>query len=463
MSPTASQPSLPTPDSGASQPLSPSTQEGYFIGVPTQALYNHVPSTTPHSFPIIEYQPPTALHYPTPPHTAYPSFAALADSHSHGQDGILTPPDASVTLSGFHSSPLPVTGYTGHTFIHSHPHTSSSVYHSPHNPPSHSSSLPNHHPTLVGPPTPGGHFHGRPSQPFNYHPPRTHSLSPKVTDRSISMASAKSAPAEMLELVGDNGGRERRDIHAPSRGLGIGDMETRRTRSAQACDHCRRRKAKCIGNPCQRCTKGNKICTFSPIEHPRGVGRSKVAPTPSVIASASVPQLRRHSLNSQSRRVSSANLAAHRPPVDVSHLGPGQALGLQFQPQYPGSGPSFQPFPAELHPAAQVQAIANQGHPLMLINVDPALDHSSVYYAPVHVGDYMPGPSNMWGLEQGPMGMHLGAVAGEGGWVVQGVGMAEYPQWAAGEKVGDEYLVSRPRTPVSPTGQVDETPKGWPS
>lgn len=43
--------------------------------------------------------------------------------------------------------------------------------------------------------------------------------------------------------------------------------DTKSVRVTHACEHCRQRKAKCSGlQPCTRCTKQNRLCTFSKVE-----------------------------------------------------------------------------------------------------------------------------------------------------------------------------------------------------
>ncbi|WVQ73878.1 hypothetical protein IAR50_003459 [Cryptococcus sp. DSM 104548] len=199
-----------------------------------------------------------------------------------------------------------------------------------------------------------------------------HSIAPDDGDRATSFEEAKTVPmGGMLRLAEEDSseGSAKRVKLATSPSAPDVPLVARRTRSIQACDHCRRRKARCVGSdPCQRCAKSKRPCVFSPIHLTRpSSSRSSAPRRPSGLATttpiATTSPIRRHSISSPIAP-SSAPHPSHlsikhgsgeplRVPSQASQVSDGTGLGLQLHPAMTSASPdpfsSSSPYPPVPH------------------------------------------------------------------------------------------------------------------
>ncbi|KAK4689746.1 hypothetical protein P7C73_g347, partial [Tremellales sp. Uapishka_1] len=135
------------------------------------------------------------------------------------------------------------------------------------------------------------------------YPPYGQSNSDSVQDGSSSPSSRTAFVSLPFEGDGDMYENE-------SSPVVTGDGR-KRSRTAQACEKCRVRKARCFGgNPCNRCVKRHFTCEFSTAIRQRGPNKNKPEPK---------PKARRHST---SRRIKTLPVVPARP----------QGLGLELTP-----------------------------------------------------------------------------------------------------------------------------------
>ncbi|WVN90397.1 uncharacterized protein L203_105633 [Cryptococcus depauperatus CBS 7841] len=177
------------------------------------------------------------------------------------------------------------------------------------------------------------------------------SIIPDDIDRAVSFDEAKTAPMCTIKLQEDDdslGEMGEKGSEPIKQGL-----LTRRTRSAQACEYCRKRKARCIGrNPCERCIKSGKICVFTPLSFRSSIPLlSSQEPLP-LITSHSISETNFELLHGRKRStsMSAASLSLPLPEdadiqMDSCPSFTGIELGLDLHP-LPDSESTALPFSA---------------------------------------------------------------------------------------------------------------------
>ncbi|ORY27201.1 hypothetical protein BCR39DRAFT_240052 [Naematelia encephala] len=143
-----------------------------------------------------------------------------------------------------------------------------------------------------------------------------------------------------------------------------GKLREKRSRSAQACEKCRQRKAKCFGGqPCDRCTRRSLTCVFDPTPRLRQ-GLPKAATTAHASISPPSKKARRHTLpashaheatikvekkthhSHHHQSHSQPQTSSHTPRNTHSHHREQEGLGLQLVSNVSSTpGPETTPVP----------------------------------------------------------------------------------------------------------------------
>ncbi|BEJ11854.1 hypothetical protein CspHIS471_0203140 [Cutaneotrichosporon sp. HIS471] len=182
--------------------------------------------------------------------------------------------------------------------------------------------------------TEGLGFHGVPQMGHHHHPHHMYGVAP-------GQLGAKPGHHLMLDAAGNP---------APE--------IKKRSRTAQACERCRIRKARCFGgNPCNRCTKRRFVCEFSTAVRQRGPNK----PQPVAGSSGTTTG----STSTTPTLGSSGPSAASAKPMP----GPGKPSRRHSLPEQPGAPPSFATGPP---PAPQKGYSATDVHQLGTWDNTPA-------------------------------------------------------------------------------------------